>query len=334
MAEAYIDVVVPAYNEADDIADCLDSILEQDTERPFSVLVVDDGSTDETPEILAEYEREHERLRVVTKETNRGYGDTIRRGFEESTADIVCFVDGDSIVAPGSLAAVVEDYEAGADAVFGYVDVRNDDRLHGLYCKVGKRHDPDKRYGGALMSVRREVLEDLGGFLDVENRGSQDVEIKTRLRKSDYDVVFEDDAKVFSRFPEGWRNVMRQKFRAGKTHVIYSSQHPENFDPGIVVNTGYYAALLASVLASVVFPPAVVAVLLLAVLFFHEHGPRGLEMYRASGSLRMGLLFFPYALAAGYVRTAGYLSEWRKLLSLLRRQWSTGARGEDPNPPG
>lgn len=325
----FIEVVVPAYNEAENIEACLDSILEQEAPRQFSLIVVDDGSTDRTPEILARYADKHDRMRVVTKETNRGYGDTIQRGFDEARADIVCFVDGDSVMEPGSLAAIVRDYEDGADAVFGYVDVQNDHRLHGLYCKVGKQHNPDSRYGGACMSFRREVLADLGGFLDVQNRGGHDVEIKARLRKSEYDVVFEDDAKVYSRFPEGWYTVLRQKFRAGKTHVIHSNQHPEQFDPSVLLNSAFYGALLVTVLVSVVVPLAAVAVVGLLVLFVREHGSRAREMYEASGSLRLGLLYFPYALAAGYLRTAGYLSEWRTLLSLL----ATVGRGS-PNPEG
>lgn len=315
--DQYIEVVVPAYNEADNIAECLDSILGQESPRPYGVLVVDDGSTDRTPEMLSRYADEHDELRIVTKETNRGYGDTIQRGFEEARADIVCFVDGDSVMAPGSLAAIVADYEDGADAVFGYVDVRNDHRLHGLYCKVGKEHNPNSRYGGACMSFRRDVLRDLGGFLDVQNRGGHDVEIKARLRKSDYNVVFEDDAKVYSRFPEGWYTVLRQKFRAGKTHVIHSNQHPEQFDPRVLLNSGFYMALLVAVVVTPFLPLAAVAVVGLLALFVREHGPRARDMYDASGSLKLGLLYFPYALAAGYLRTAGYLSEWRTLLSLL-----------------
>jgi len=321
--DPYIEVVVPAYNEEENIEACLDSVLGQASPRPFGVLVVDDGSTDRTPAILDRYEADHRNLRVVTKSKNRGCGDTIRRGFEEAVAEVVCFVDGDSVMADGSLATIVEDYLNGADAVFGYVDVLNDHRLHGCYCKVGKRHNPDARYGGALMSFRCEVLADLGGFLDVQNRGGHDVEIKTRLRKSDYEVVFEDDAKVYSRFPEGWKNVLRQKFRAGKTHLIHSSQHPETFDPGVLVNSAYYLVLLGAVAASIVFPLALLGVFALAVPFVREHGPRAVEIYRTSGSLELGALYVPYALAAGYLRTADHLSEWRTLLGLLWRHRTT-----------
>lgn len=315
--QPFIEVVVPAYNEESNIVPCLDSILDQSVHRPFGVLVVDDGSSDRTPAILEHYAEAEDRVRVITKETNQGYGDTIQRGFEEAIADIVCFVDGDSVMDPGSLAAIVENYENGADAVFGYVDVKNDERLHGCYCKVGKEHNPDSRYGGACMSFRREVLAELGGFLDVKNRGGHDVEIKARLRKSSYDVVFEDDARVYSRFPEGWYTVLRQKFRAGKTHIIHSNQHPDQFDPRVLLNSAFYIALLLAGLVSLVVPVAAVVMAGLLILFFREHAPRAKEMYETSGSVEIGLLYFPYALAAGYLRTMGYLSEWRRLVSLL-----------------
>lgn len=313
----FIEVIVPAYNEAENIEACLDSLLKQKSSRTYGILVVDDGSTDRTPEILSRYESDHDKLRVVKKETNRGYGDTIERGFKEARADIICFVDGDSVMNSGSLAAIIEDYESGADAVFGYVDVKNDHRLHGLYCRVGKRLNPNSRYGGACMSFRRDVLSDVGGFLDVQNRGGHDVEIKARLKKSDYDVVFDDSAKVYSRFPEGWQSVLRQKYLAGKTHIIHSNQHPEQFDPRVLANSGFYVALLLTVVVSLFMPLATIGVIGLLGIFVHEHWPRAREMYRASGSPKMGLLYFPYALAAGYLRTAGYLSEWQTLLALL-----------------
>jgi len=137
---------------------------------------------------------------------------------------------------------------------------------------------------------------------------------------------------VYSRFPEGWENVLRQKFRAGKTHLIHSSRHPEAFDPGVLVNSAYYAVLLGAVAASVVFPLALLGVFALAVPFVREHGPRAVEIYRTSGSLELGALYVPYALAAGYLRTVGYLSEWRTLLGLLWRHRTTETgRGDSPH---
>lgn len=319
MAERnFLEVVVPAYNEEDNIEECLDSILSEETSKPFSVLVVDDGSTDRTPEILARYEAEHDNLLVKRQDPNRGYGATIQSGFESAEAEAVLFIDGDSVLEPGSLEVIIQDYLDGADAVFGYVDVKNDHRLHGLYCKVGKRHNEAARYGGACMSFRTDILEDLGGFLAVENRGGHDVEIKERVRKSGYTAVFEDEAKVYSRFPEGWKTVLRQKFRAGKTHIIHMNEHPEKFDPGILVNSAYYGALAIIAAGSIVFSPLVLVFLPLLAIFVYEHGLTALEMYETSGSLKLGLLYLPYAFTAGYLRTAGYLSEPQLLIELLR----------------
>jgi glycosyltransferase involved in cell wall biosynthesis len=328
----YIEAVVPAYNKQKNIEDCLDSILSQEPHRPFGAPVVDDGSTGRTPRILERYETEYENPREVTKAENRGYGDTIQREFKEASADIVCFIDVDSLIQGGSLAAIVKDYENGVDAVFGCVEVPNDRRLQGLYCKVCKRHNPDARYDRAQTSFRRKVLADLGGFLDVQNRGGHGIGIQARFQKSDYEVVFEDDAKVCSRFPERWETALHQKFRASKTHLIHWSQHPGSFDSGALVNSAYYVVLLGAILTSLGFPSAIGGVIGLGVLFVREHGPRVVEMYRMSGSIKLGASYFPYALAAGYLRTIGYLSEWRTLLTLLwRYRTAETRRGDSPH---
>lgn len=316
--QVFLEIIVPAYNEEDNIEQCLQSILNQEISREFRVLVVDDGSTDRTADIIKVYDDKNNHIRVKHHDPNRGYGATIQSGLESSNAEVVLFIDGDSIIEPGSIEAIIQHYENGADAVFGYVDVKNDHRLHGLYCKVGKHHNEDARYGGACMSFRKEVLEELGGFLAVENRGGHDVEIKHRVQKNDYEVFFEDDARVYSRFPEGWKTVLRQKFRAGKTHVIHMNEHPEKFDPRILIKSSFYGTLGAVAIGSLVYFPLTIFLIGLLVIFLYEHGPTAFEMYKASGSIRLGLLYLPYALASGYLRSAGYLSELGKLVDLLR----------------
>lgn len=91
-----ISVIVPAYNIADYLPRCLDSILNQ-TYDNLEVIVISDGSTDKTNEIIKEYVKKDKRIVPVFKE-NSGVSDTRNRGLDIAKGDYVGFVDGDDCI--------------------------------------------------------------------------------------------------------------------------------------------------------------------------------------------------------------------------------------------
>lgn len=93
-----ISVIVPAYNIEKYIGKTLDSILVQ-THHNLEIIVVDDGSTDKTPQIIDSYARKDERVKVIHKE-NSGVSDTRNKGIEASSGDYIGFVDGDDWIDP------------------------------------------------------------------------------------------------------------------------------------------------------------------------------------------------------------------------------------------
>ena len=99
-----LSVVIPAYNEATRIGPTLDRVLAYMTSRgeSFEVLVVDDGSADETISTVAR--REDAEVRVLVLGANKGKGAAVRRGVEESTGELILITDAD-------LAAPIEDLE-------------------------------------------------------------------------------------------------------------------------------------------------------------------------------------------------------------------------------
>ncbi len=97
-----ISVIIPAFNAAWCVRRAVDSVLAQDY-KPLEVLVVDDGSTDDTPEILAEY---GESIRVVTK-ANGGLSSARNAGIKAASGDSVAFLDADDWWLPGKLSAQV-----------------------------------------------------------------------------------------------------------------------------------------------------------------------------------------------------------------------------------
>jgi glycosyltransferase involved in cell wall biosynthesis len=88
---------LPAYNERDRIAGTLDRILAHATERGWEaeVIVVNDGSSDDTAEILLQYARKHPALRLLENPGNRGKGYSVRNGMLHARGDILLFSDAD-----------------------------------------------------------------------------------------------------------------------------------------------------------------------------------------------------------------------------------------------
>lgn len=111
-----VSVVTPTYNQADFLRDTLESVLSQDYPR-IEYQVLDDGSTDKTPQILAEYSD-----RVASeRQTNRGQTPTINTGWERAQGDIFTWLNSDDTFLPGAVTTAVNYLQEhpDVDIVFG-----------------------------------------------------------------------------------------------------------------------------------------------------------------------------------------------------------------------
>lgn len=95
-----VSVIVPVYNSEQELRDCLDSLVEQ-TEKDIEIIVIDDGSTDNSPEIEAEYQKKYPNVKVYRNERNLGQSETRNRGIELAEGDYIAFLDSDDYVNPG-----------------------------------------------------------------------------------------------------------------------------------------------------------------------------------------------------------------------------------------
>jgi glycosyltransferase involved in cell wall biosynthesis len=122
MSEPFLSIVIPAYNEALRLGNTLEKVRQYLESRNYAgeLLVVDDGSTDQTGEFLQEVQRLHPALRVLRNDSNRGKGFSVRRGVLEARGELVLFTDADlsaPIEETNKLLAALE--SSGADAVVG-----------------------------------------------------------------------------------------------------------------------------------------------------------------------------------------------------------------------
>jgi glycosyltransferase involved in cell wall biosynthesis len=111
-----ISVIIPVYNCEKFISEALESVINQ-TYKPFEIIVMDDGSTDRTAEIVQQFEG----VSYFCKE-NSGISSTLNSGIRKVTGDLIAFLDADDYWALDKLEKQVQllDQNAEVDAVFGY----------------------------------------------------------------------------------------------------------------------------------------------------------------------------------------------------------------------
>jgi glycosyltransferase involved in cell wall biosynthesis len=163
-----VTVVIPCYNQAHFLGEAIESVLSQ-SYRNFEIIVVDDGSTDNTSEVASHYEE----VRLVRQE-NRGLAGARNSGLAEAEGEYLVFLDADDRLLPRALEAGLECFDAHPECalVAGHSNIIGRD---GSFRRVVKVESPDRDYYVGLLKYchisppasamfRRSVFETVGGF--------------------------------------------------------------------------------------------------------------------------------------------------------------------------
>ncbi len=123
-----ISVFFPAYNDGGTIASMVISamVTVRELTDDYEIIVVNDGSSDYTPEILEELARTYGQVRVIHHESNRGYGGALRTGFASATKELVFYTDGDAQYDARELRVLYQALTDDVDMVNGYKISRSD----------------------------------------------------------------------------------------------------------------------------------------------------------------------------------------------------------------
>ena len=123
-----LSVFFPAYNDAGTIASLVITALQSASQLTpnYEVIVVNDGSSDSTAQILSELARVYPHVKIVTHPMNRGYGGALRSGFSSASKDVIFYTDGDAQYDPSEMALLWPKMTPGVDLVNGYKISRSD----------------------------------------------------------------------------------------------------------------------------------------------------------------------------------------------------------------
>jgi poly-beta-1,6-N-acetyl-D-glucosamine synthase len=220
-----ITLLVAAYNEQDSIAETLDYALRADYPGDFGIVVADDGSSDRTREIVAEYAERDSRVRLLTAE-HGGKANTLNAALQSVNAPLVATIDADTLLMPYSLERAVARLMVSPPdtvAVAGAVLVRNSrenlltraqewDYFLGIATvKRGQALLQGTLVAqGAFSVYDTTALKLAGGWPD---RIGEDIVLTWRLLLGGGRSVFEPTAVAFTEAPTSWRAFARQRQR-------------------------------------------------------------------------------------------------------------------------
>ncbi|MFJ3305887.1 glycosyltransferase [Streptomyces sp. NPDC086549] len=213
-----VSVIVPAYNESAGIEAAVRSLLASD--HPVEIIVVDDGSTDGTADLVESLGLP---VRVI-RQRNAGKPAALNTGLAAATYDLVVMVDGDTVFEPDTVRTIVQPFaDPRVGAVSGNAKVVNRGGLLGRWQHIEYvvGFNLDRRLfdlaecmptvPGAVGAFRRRALLDLGGVSDVTL--AEDTDLTMALCRVGWRVVYEEGAKAWTEAPASLNALWRQRYR-------------------------------------------------------------------------------------------------------------------------
>jgi glycosyltransferase involved in cell wall biosynthesis len=189
-----VSVIVPVYNSAKALRECLSALAGSRAE----IIVVDDASTDDSAAVAAEMGATVHRLAQ-----NSGPSAARNRGARQARGDLLFFVDADLVLMPGAVERIVALFDADPtlSAVFGSYDSRP--RVKGIVSEYRnllhhyvhqKGNVEASTFWGACGAIRRSVFQDIGGFDEKRfPRCVEDIELGYRLRRAGHRIRLDKD---------------------------------------------------------------------------------------------------------------------------------------------
>jgi len=218
----FVSVIVPAYNEEMVIESTIRSLLASDYTN-YEIVVVDDGSQDNTSKVVSEKFAGDNRIRLFT-EANAGKAEALNTGLRYANGDIIIALDADTLFSPKTIGALAHRfYDPQMGAIAGNAKVGNRINLVTRWQALEyiTSQNMDRRafaslncitvVPGAVGAWRKDLIEEAGGFSS--DTLAEDQDLTLRIRRLGYKIGYEENAVAWTEAPDRLRSLARQRFR-------------------------------------------------------------------------------------------------------------------------
>jgi cellulose synthase/poly-beta-1,6-N-acetylglucosamine synthase-like glycosyltransferase len=223
-----ITIIIPAHNEAKYIASCVEAVLKAKFKGRKHVIVVDDGSRDNTATIAKKYPVE------VHSRQHSGKSESINFALSRAKGELIAIVDGDSYIRPDALEEAIKLFTPEVAAVTAVIKVKNRTNPLGFWMHIEQLYNSLTRSlfakvnvnivtAGPLSVYRKRCLLEVGGF---GTKGySEDADIAIRLLKAGYRVDYAEKSVTETNMPISIKGFFRQRTRFAKGTVNILKRH-------------------------------------------------------------------------------------------------------------
>lgn len=216
--------IVPCFNEGENVREVVASLMET-TYPDFEIIAVNDGSKDNTGEILDDLVTEYPLLRVIHQAINRGKAMALNAAAMMTDAQYFICIDGDAVLHPDSarwmlrhllssprVAAVTGNPRIRTrSTVLGRIQVGEFSSIIGLIKRAQRTYGRVFSVSGVVVAFRRRALHDIGYWSN--DMLTEDIDITWRLQLRHWDVRFEPAALCWILMPETIRGLWKQRLR-------------------------------------------------------------------------------------------------------------------------
>ncbi len=242
-----ISVMIPAWNEEVGLLSTIKSLLAS-TYRPLELVVINDGSTDKSDEMMRQFLRKYalDSPTDVSKasisyyyQKNAGKGAALNTAIARSHGDILVSIDADCIVSETAIAAFVEAFrDPNVAAAVGNVKIGNTKTLIGTiqalefafsfyFKKADGLLNTIYIIGGAAGAFRREVFTLLGGYST--SNVTEDIELSVRIQNQGWKIAYAHDAVVYTEGATTLYGLMKQRLRWKRGRIQTFAQYRSLF---------------------------------------------------------------------------------------------------------